>query len=100
MMETLAAAAAGGLLAGVIALAVGGVGDMFRLRRALRLLADQLGDTETRLEREIKRRNADAAPPRARTATPADVIAELQAGTVVPQGPESRDQILRRFSAR
>lgn len=96
MMEHLALAVVGGLLAGVVALAVGGVGDQWRVRRALRLLADQLGDTEAKLEREVKRRNATSEAPRARGATPADVLAELRsAAAPVVNAPPSRDDIVR-----
>ena len=57
----MAAAALGGLLAGLVSLAVGGYGGVRTLQRALAMLADRVEDLDTRITREVKTRAATLA---------------------------------------
>ncbi len=50
----------GGLLAGALSLVVGGVGGMLETRRAVRNLADMVGDLQVQVQREVKRRAGES----------------------------------------
>lgn len=49
--------ALGGLVSGVIALLVGGVGGQWRLQKQLFIQGDLIGELHQRVEREVKRAN-------------------------------------------
>ncbi|MGH2609265.1 MAG: hypothetical protein ACRDHF_09275 [Tepidiformaceae bacterium] len=65
-LEILLPALLGGCFAGVLALVVGGVGGMLETRRAVRNLADMVGDLQVQVQREVKRRAGESRQDQAR----------------------------------
>ena len=87
MVETLAAML-GGFVAGVIALAVGGLGVLLSFRRTLGHALAAIGDLEQRHVSEVKRRAAGERP-----ASPAPV----HVVTDHPDATMSRAELLQRY---
>lgn len=84
------AAGVGGFVAGVIALAVGGLGVLLQFRRQLSATADAIDEVAVRVEREVKRRAADVSIATRSTSS-------RQLGALAPVEEElSRADILRR----
>lgn len=91
----LAGCLSGGLLAGLVALVVGGIGGAFQLRRSLNSLAEVVEELHLRVEREVKRRASDlGVKARHSEATVEDRVAQLLESRP-PDTPPSRAEILK-----
>jgi hypothetical protein len=86
----------GGLLAGCLALVVGGVGGMAQTRRAVLKLADRVEDLDQRITREVKTRAGQATQAARRGDPVVDQLAQAAqaGGGYQPSGPPTGSSIL------